>query len=194
MEAIEDERIETERLRLRAPAMSDEARIVEFIGDWDVVKMLATVPYPYGLKDARTWLLPQKVRRASGDTLNYAIELKAKPGLIGMIGLTGIRMIEGGDVAEFGYWLAKPYWGKGIMTEAGRTLVRYTFEQLKFAGLISGHFKENFRSGQVLAKLGFRYAGEGLKHCLARKAETPHVDVVLTRAQWLDHKTGRSHV
>ena len=186
MEAIEVEIVETERLRLRAPEMSDEARVTEFIGEWDVVKMLATVPYPYALKDARTWLAPQKERRAAGDAFNYAIELKTKPGLIGVIGLTGVRMIEGGNVAELGYWLAKPCWGKGIMTEAGRALVRYAFEELKFAGLKSGHFKENFRSGQVLAKLGFRYAGEGLKPCLARKAETPHVDVILTRAQWLD--------
>ncbi len=194
MEAIEDERVETERLRLRTPEMSDEARVAEFIGDWDVAKMLANVPHPYARKDARIWLAPQKERRASGEAYNCAIELKASPGLIGVIGLTGIRMIEGGNVADFGYWLAKPYWNKGIMTEAGRALVRHAFKALGFAGLKSGHFKENFRSGNVLAKLGFRYAGEGPKYCLARKAEVPHIDVVMTRAQWRDQAAGRGHV
>ncbi|MFZ1992170.1 MAG: GNAT family protein, partial [Alphaproteobacteria bacterium] len=139
-----------------------------------------------------TWLGSHATRTASGEILNCAIELKAMPGLVGVIGLTGIRSIEGGRIAELGYWLAKPFWSKGIMSEAGRALVRHAFEDLDFAGLKSGHFKENHRSGRVLAKLGFRYAGEGLKHCLARNAETPHVDVVMTRAQWLDHTARRA--
>lgn len=192
MEAIEDEIIETERLRLRAPQISDAARVTELIGDWDVAKMLARVPYPYALKDAHEWLemLPQRMH--SGAAFNRAIEMKASPGLIGVIGIHDILQIEGAKIGEIGYWLAKPYWGKGIMTEAGRALVRHAFEELDFAGLKSGHLKENFRSGTVLAKLGFRYAGEGLRYCLARKADVPHVDVVLTRAQWLDYTAKRA--
>ena len=192
MEAIEDEIIETERLRLRAPRMSDAERVTEFIGDWDVAKMLATVPYPYSLKDAHTWLGAHEARTRAGAIFNCVIEMKDDAGVIGAIGLTGIQMIEGGKISEFGYWLAKPYWGKGLMTEAGRALVRHAFEALEFAGLKSGHFKENFRSGSVLAKLGFRYAGEGMRYSLARKAETPHVDVVMTRAQWLDYTAKRA--
>ncbi|MFZ1988912.1 MAG: GNAT family N-acetyltransferase, partial [Alphaproteobacteria bacterium] len=67
MEAIEEAILETERLRLRAPAPSDAARVNEFIGDWDVVKMLATVPYPYSLEDAHTWLGSHATRTASGE-------------------------------------------------------------------------------------------------------------------------------
>ena len=192
MEAIEDQLLETERLRLRAPALSDAARVTEFIGDWDVAKMLATVPHPYSLKDAHTWLGAHEARRRAGEIFNCVIDLKGVEGVIGAIGLTGIRQIEGGKISEFGYWLAKPFWGKGIMTEAGRALLRHAFQELEFAGLKSGHYKENFRSGNVLKKLGFRYAGEGLKYCLARKAETPHVDVVMTRAQWLDFAAKRA--
>ena len=192
MEATTDGIIETARLRLRAPQLSDAERVAEFIGDFDVCKMLATVPYPYSLKDAHTWLGAHEARTCAGEIFNCAIDLKGLQGVIGAIGLTGIQMIEGGKIAEFGYWLAKPFWGKGIMTEAGRALLKHAFERLDFAGLKSGHFKENFRSGNVLAKLGFRYAGEGLKYSLARKAETPHVDVVMTRAQWLDFTAKRA--
>jgi len=186
MEAIEDEIIETERLRLRAPRPGDAERITEFIGDWDVAKMLARVPYPYALEDAHTWLNAQPARLAKGEAFTRAVELKSAQGVIGMIGLHDVLQIEGAKIGELGYWLAKPYWGKGLMTEAGRGFVRHIFEELEFAGLKSGHFKENFRSGQVLAKLGFRYAGENLHYCLARKTDVPHVDVVMTRAQWLD--------
>lgn len=188
MEALEDESIETERLRLRALEASDAARIAECIGDFDVVKMLSAVPYPYSVADAHEYLAGNTKGSASGDSFTRAIDMG---GLIGVIAVGDIRAIEGGKVGEFGYWLAKPYWGKGIVTEAGRAMLRHVFETLEFAGLKSGHFKENFRSGNVLAKLGFRYAGEGLKHCLARKAEIPHVDVVLTRAQWLDYTARR---
>ena len=151
--------------------------------------MLARVPYPYSLADAQQWLGSVPQRSKAGLSVNWALDVD---GLIGVITLGEIREIEGGKVAELGYWLAKPYWGKGYMTEAGREMVRYAFETLGFAGLKSGHFKENYRSGRVMAKLGFRYAGEGTKHCLARNAEIAHVDVVMTRAQWLEHASKRA--
>jgi len=192
MEAITDPIIETERLRLRTPLMRDAPHIAERIGDWDVVKMLSRVPYPYSLKDAQEWLANCPARTARGEVFNCAIELKSERELIGVIGVHDILEIEGGKIGELGYWLAKPYWGKSLMTEAGRALMRHLFTELGFAGLKSGHFKENSRSGTVLAKLGFRSAGEGLQYCLARKTEIPHVDVVMTRAQWLDFTSQRA--
>jgi RimJ/RimL family protein N-acetyltransferase len=177
--------IETERLKLRAPQMSDAQRITEFIGDYDVAKMLARAPYPYAIADAKEWLgaIPERV--ATGRLFTCAID---QNGLIGVLGVHDIRQIEGGKIGELGYWLAKPYWGRGLMSEAASAFVRHAFDALGMAGLISGHLKENHRSGRVLAKLGFRHAGESIKYCLARNREVPHIDVVMTKAQWAEHR------
>jgi RimJ/RimL family protein N-acetyltransferase len=179
MEAL----IETERLRLRALDNGDADRIAELVGDYEVAKMLAQAPYPYGREDALRFLARARDRAADGSALVCAIDHK---GLIGVIGVSEIQTIEGERIGTLGYWMGRPYWGRGYATEAARALVGHAFGALGFAGLKSGHFKENGRSGRVLAKVGFRYAGEGPKHCLARSAEAPHIDVVLTRGQWQD--------
>jgi RimJ/RimL family protein N-acetyltransferase len=184
-----EDTIETERLRLRPAAAADARAIAKFIGDYEVCKWLSSVPYPYTQDDAKEWLGASRGLAARGEIVNRVIDFG---GAAGAIGLSSIKTIEGGRVAEFGYWLARPHWGKGLMSEAARAFLAYAFDGLDFAGLKSGHFKENYRSGRVLTKLGFRYAGEGMKHCLARQADVAHVDVVLTRAQWLEHAAKRA--
>jgi RimJ/RimL family protein N-acetyltransferase len=180
--------LETERLRLRPLDKSDAERITEFIGDFDVTRMLTRVPHPYTLKDAHEYLSGNAEREQRGVSFTRAID---QDGLIGVLALGDIRAIEGEKIAEFGYWLAKPYWGKGLMTEAGRAFLRHAFEEGGIFGLKSGHFAENYRSGRVLTKLGFRYAGSAPKHCLARGEDVDCVDVVLTRAQWREFMARR---
>ena len=43
---------------------------------------------------------------------------------------------------ELGYWVAKPYWGQGLVSEAGRELLRHAFED---------------QSRRVIEKLGYTY-------------------------------------
>ena len=68
-------------------------------------------------------------------------------------------MTERDDECELGYWLAKPYWGQGYMTEALRAMVQYGFERKGLDVLAIGHFKENSRSRRVIEKCGFHYEG-----------------------------------
>lgn len=175
------EEIETERLRLRALEERDAEPIAELVSDFEIAKMLAQVPYPYTIEDARGFIRRAGLQMQEGSSLVYAID---REHLIGCVGLSEIQMIEGEKIATLGYWLGRPYWGRGLATEATRALVAHAFARLGFAGLKSGHFKENSRSGRVLAKAGFRYAGEGIKACMARGTDVPHIDVVLTRSQW----------
>jgi RimJ/RimL family protein N-acetyltransferase len=175
--------IKTPRLLLRAPVPQDAETIARLLGDYDVAKMLATAPHPYARADADDFIAREAARRADGTAEIFSVE---QGELIGMIGLAEIQAIQGERIATLGYWLGRPYWGRGLATEAVRALVRYGFEALRLAGLKSGYFKENVRSGRVLAKAGFRYAGEGARHSLARRGEVCHVDVVLTRAQWAE--------
>jgi RimJ/RimL family protein N-acetyltransferase len=78
-------------------------------------------PHPYRLEHAQEFI--RRARAAAPPTL-FAIATHTEA--IGSIGLS-----LGQDVhrytAELGYWLAEPYWGKGIMTQAVQAMVEYAF-------------------------------------------------------------------
>jgi len=113
-------------------------------------------PHPYSLEDAETWI---EINREQDPRTVFCIAGEA--GCIGSIGL-----IVGEDVyrksAEIGYWLAEPFWGKGIATKAVVALSRYAFEQLDLVRVFAGVFSTNPGSSRVLEKAGFRF--EGIQH------------------------------
>jgi len=54
-----------------------------------------------------------------------------------------------------GYWIAKPYWNKGICTEALELMIEHIRCMTDIKSLISGHFVDNPASGRVMEKCGF---------------------------------------
>lgn len=60
---------------------------------------------------------------------------------------------------ELGYWLAEPYWGRGIVAEAAAALVGYSFETLAPKRIQARVIGENEASKRVLIKLGFQFEG-----------------------------------
>ncbi len=77
---------------------------------------------------------------------------------IGRCGLYPQRDDDGQVVAGeavLAYYLARPYWGRGLATEAGRAFVRYGFETLGLSRIIAGMNVLNLASIRVAEKLGF---------------------------------------
>jgi [ribosomal protein S5]-alanine N-acetyltransferase len=103
----------TPRLRLRAPVLADASRIAMFIGHWDVVKMLARPPYPYTEQDAKQWI-------ANPGQGQHFVVVHAN----GVIGVVGLDVRGSSGALELGYWLAKPFWGRGFMTEAASAVIK----------------------------------------------------------------------
>jgi RimJ/RimL family protein N-acetyltransferase len=58
-------------------------------------------------------------------------------------------------VAEIGYWIAKPWRGRGIMTEAVIAICDHGFRHLGLARITAGIFTGNNGSARVLEKAGF---------------------------------------
>ena len=165
-------RIETERLVLRPVQEADLDAIVTGISDFAVSGMLARVPYPYRRTDAESFLAATRQEAAR----NIALAIADDSGVIGGLGLTGIR-----SEREFGYWLAKPAWGKGYATEAGRALLAFLFDELGLDIVRSGVFFDNPASLRVQEKLGFQKIGTRMIRCLARGRDIEHIDTILTR-------------
>ena len=61
--------------------------------------------------------------------------------------------------AEVGYWLAKPLWGRGIMTAVVRRVCRHAFEEFGLVKITAHVFSHNPASARVLEKCGFREEG-----------------------------------
>ncbi len=74
---------------------------------------------------------------------------------IGAIGLTLHRDVERVS-AELGYWIAEPFWGRGITTAAVRAMVTYAFETFPLTRVYALPYAANVPSARVLEKAGFR--------------------------------------
>lgn len=85
---------------------------------------------------------------------------------------------------ELGYWVARPYWGRGLVPEAGREMLRHAFEDLGCAVVHCSHFDFNAQSRRVIGKLGFTYHMTA-DSPLSRSGEScPTLYYLLTREDW----------
>jgi RimJ/RimL family protein N-acetyltransferase len=74
-----------------------------------------------------------------------------------LVGSCGLGRRPSGAV-EMGYWIARPYWGRGLATEACEALIGVA-RALGLTSLEGSHFVDNPASGRVLEKLGFEPLG-----------------------------------
>jgi len=161
----------TQRLTLRPGWPEDAAALTRAVAHPEVVRMLAQVPWPYGIEHAEAFLArPRRVTDVA--LLILAHEDRRGPRLIGSIGIHPDP--EEPDGHELGYWLAPDAWGRGYATEAGRAVVEIARHALGLKRLGSGHFVDNPASGRVLRKLGFRPTGRtAARYSAGRDAEVP---------------------
>jgi RimJ/RimL family protein N-acetyltransferase len=167
----------TERLILRPPQQGDAEPIAHYLNDMDVAGNLARVPFPYHLSDARAWLRTQRADLLPSEA-NFSIELAG----VGYVGHIGYQPV--GETAVIGYWLGKPHWGHGIMSEAATAAIDWFFGATDAPAVHSGVFYFNHASLAIQKRLGFTEMGRSTLLCLARSAELEHIDTKLTRSVW----------
>ena len=172
-------KLETERLLLRPPEPRDVPAITRWAGDPDVARNLATLPHPYTEDDARGFVARMQESLQRGDGWCFAMVRKDDYQLIGCC---GIHLKDGAN--EVGYWLGKPFWNRGYMTEAARRLLAFAFDELKLQSVWAGWFFDNPASGRVLEKLGFKPDGTEQRACRARGYDVTCYNMRLTRADF----------
>lgn len=157
----------TERLLLRPGFPEDATALARAIGDELIVRNLATVPWPYTEDHARTYLAgPHDPRLPALLALERT---DAAPRLVGAAGLS--RRPSG--AVELGYWIARPFWGRGLATEACAAVIEIA-RTLGFGAVDASHFIDNPASGRVLEKLGFAPLGiTSWRHSCARGSDAP---------------------
>ena len=160
--------LRTPRLTLRPLQEGDAAAIARGVGNFDVSKWLAVVPYPYDESDARSFL----ARVAAQNNPFWAI---CDPE-----GLQGIVSLDD----ELAYWLARGVWGRGYGFEAAVAVVKHWFSDPDAGDLVSGYFDGNDRSGALLHALGFTKRERITRYAKSFRQDVVSNQMVLSRKAW----------
>jgi RimJ/RimL family protein N-acetyltransferase len=150
---------------LDQPNRKDKDNLVRYLTDREIYNNTLRLPYPYTKKDADWWLKYVRLNhKKTGQFLNFAIRNKENK-LIGGISFHQ-RYGPKSHKDEVGYWLARDYWNKGIMTRVVKRFCRYGFETLHLIRIEAIVFENNLSSCRVLEKCGFECEGMLKKYCL----------------------------
>lgn len=141
---------------LRPFKEGDEKSLVKNLNNKNISKNLSDLPFPYRLKDAKSWI-----------EINLKEYKNKKPKIIcfvidvgnNVVGSIAFHDIVPGHKATIGYWLSEDYWGQGIMTEALRLITEFGFGKLKLRRLHLSAYSFNKASMRVAEKTGYGFEG-----------------------------------
>lgn len=142
----------TERLILRPWEDADAEALYAYASDPDIGPA-AGWPVHTSVQMSR-----EVIRDVLQAPETYAVALRETDEPVGSIGLMKPRLqdIEPTEHAlELGYWIGKPYWGRGLIPEAARALIDHAFADLGCDQLWCAYFEGNAKSARVQEKLGF---------------------------------------
>ena len=150
----------TPRLRLRGWRAADREPFAAMSADPEVMRHFPA-PLTRAESDALVTGIGQRWReqRLFGW---WAVEL---PGEAPFIGFAGLNLhgldLPGMPPVEIGWRLARPFWGRGLATEAARACLTHAFRRLWIAEICAFTAVGNLRSRTVMERLGMRRDGAG---------------------------------
>lgn len=149
--------IETSRLILRRGRMEDaEPMFRNWASDAEVTKYL-TWPAHGSIEVTRKVLAGWLAEYEKDDYYQWMIELKEIGEPIGSI--SAVRQNQSIGSAEIGYCIGRPWWHKGIMSEALRAVIDLLFREVGMNRIEARHDPNNPHSGRVMRKCGMKYEG-----------------------------------
>ena len=175
--AATEPELKTAHLLLRPLRPGDAPRIAELISNWDVIRWLAMPPYPYRLSDAENFLAKTLGRGFSWNNADFAIDVDGA-----LAGIIGYEQRDRG--INLGYWLGRPYWGRGYMTEAVAAVLKHFFASPNADELASGILEGNPASLRIQEKFGFEIIGRSEVFSVPNAKALPHIDTRLTRQSY----------
>jgi Acetyltransferases, including N-acetylases of ribosomal proteins len=155
--------LETERLLLRPPVLGDAPAIARWLGDFEIAKNMASIPYPLTTRDAEHLVKQAIEGRAKGEAYSFVILRKDSGRLLGFC---SISLNDGSYMLS--YWLGQPFWGHGLATEALKKLISFALRDLKAERIEAVWPDDNPAAANVLGKLGFAPATSERRYIRAR--------------------------
>jgi RimJ/RimL family protein N-acetyltransferase len=154
---------------LRRFSPADGPGVQRLAGDPAVADTTLAIPHPYPDGAAEAWIATHEAQFADGTGAIFAI---AAPEDGAVLGAIGVRIDPAHRHGEIGYWIGKPFWGRGYATAALRLFVECCFAQLDLHRVYAHHLVRNPASGLVMQKAGMRFEGRLREHiCKAGRFE-----------------------
>ena len=136
---------------LRPWSLNDLDSLVKYANNFNVAKNLTNkFPHPYTEENGK-FFIHMATKHDPPNIL--AIDIKGEA--VGGIGIHPQDDIMCKN-AELGYWLAEPFWGKGIMTRAVPQMIEYGFKHWDISRIYARPYGTNIGSQKVLEKAGFK--------------------------------------
>ncbi len=174
--------METERLLLRKWKGSDADSLFEYAKDPEVGPIAGWPPHK-NIVESR-----EVIANVFNAEECYAICEKENNIAIGAVELKlkgHTDMTKRDDECELGFWLGKPFWGRGYMPEAAKKLLERGFEELGMTTIWCGYYDGNQKSKRVQEKLGFAYhhTCKEVPVPLMKEVRIGHTNI-MTKEQW----------
>jgi RimJ/RimL family protein N-acetyltransferase len=144
----------TDEIILSQVNKKDKSMLIKYLNDFGIYMNTSNIPYPYTSKDADWWIQQVKdKKRETGRLTNFVIRDKN----LNLIGGIGFHLKYGinSHKDEIGYWLAKDFWNKGIMTKVVKKFCEIGFIKYDLMRIEAFVFENNTASARVLEKNGF---------------------------------------
>jgi ribosomal-protein-alanine N-acetyltransferase len=133
---------------LRAFQQGDEALLVSYLNNKALTKYISSIlPQPYTKETANWWV-------ETGCKIGYVKAITCNGELVGSIGAIAGEF-ERQKSAEVGYWIAEPYWGRGIASQALEGFCQFLISNTELVRLYAPVFEGNQASTRVLERCGF---------------------------------------
>lgn len=176
------ERLETDRLILRPWTEKDAKKLYQYAKD-PRVGPSAGWPIHTSIENSR-----HIIRHILAVNETYAVVAKAENELVGSISILigeNSNLELPSNEGEIGYWIGVPFWGKGLIPEATRELIRHGFQDLKLKKIWCGYYEGNEKSRRVQEKCGFQYhhTKKDLYQPQLKENRTLHVTCIV-RKDW----------
>ncbi|MHC4401425.1 MAG: GNAT family N-acetyltransferase [Planctomycetota bacterium] len=172
--------LETDRLQLRLFEQSDVEHLHLLYSDPEVMRHMGGTRTREKAEEHYQEFAQQYAK--TGFTL-WAVEQKTDGQFVGRVGLWPL---DGTQEVQLGYMIARPYWGRGIATEASVACLDLGFSRLAVDFIAAITVSENGASRRVMKKLGFRFVRED------RYYDTDVLYHRLERGEWPAANTNRA--
>ena len=165
--------------KLRAWNISDLDSLVKYANNWNIAKNLTDkFPFPYSENSGRAFIEFATKR----DPIHiFAIDINGQA--VGGIGIHPQDDIHRKN-AELGYWLAEPFWGKGVISNAVKQSVDFAFDTFHIARVFARPFGTNLASQKVLEKNGFVLEGRFEKVLFKNNEYLDELIYAVRRENW----------
>lgn len=142
--------------KIRRWKIEDAPELAQTLNNVNVQKNLRDgIPYPYTQKDAKEFI-KSMLTADKNTTFAFAVTFDDK--VVGSIGVFRKDNIHF-RTAEMGYYVAEPFWGKGLGTSAVKQVCHHIFEHTDIIRIFAEPFAYNIASCRILEKSGFEYEG-----------------------------------